>query len=116
MNRRMPTARLITAEEAETQRHVNKVLREAREKQERENLERSLIQRGELAPVVTRDFVGRPVTNWIGSVKGFLAPFSQPPMKASMNEGDRKRRADARYAREQAAYAALAREERRSGG
>jgi len=116
MNRKMPTARLITAEEAETQRHVNEVLRKAREQVERENLERSLHERGEIVPIVTRDLVGRPITNWIGSPRAFLAPFSQKPMIANINEGDKKRRADARYAREQAAYAALAREERRSGG
>ncbi len=103
-----------TAAHAEGMKHVVKVLKRDRSEAAQKAFNDILCQQGKVAPIEERDkYTGRLTTKWIGSFRGGFGDFMEPPKKASMTEGDRRRRADAKQKRDTAAYAALAREERR---
>ncbi len=99
-------------EARETQRHVNAVVQEKLAEAELERVTEALIRQGKVAPIQKRDMTGRLITEYIGSPREFLAPFGEPLKKVNMGGDDARRRAAAKQKREQAAYAALAREER----
>jgi hypothetical protein len=101
---------LAAAEARRAQNAVKKHLKQVQDKEELDRLNASLISQGKVAPQVSRDDVGRKITRWIGSPKGAFASFMEPAMKSSMAETGRRLSTAAKQRREQAAYAALARE------
>ncbi len=107
---------LRLTEAVEAQRHAKAVLKEVQDKAELERLTASLIRQGKALPMQHRDIAGRLITTWIGSTRAFLDPFSEPLKKGNLEAARAERAAGEKRRRDQAAYAALAREERSTRG
>lgn len=82
----------------EAQRHAEAAIRETLAKAELERLTASLQQRGEVAPMTRRTDAGHKVTEYIGSTRAFLAPFSEPLQKVNLGASESMKNARVRVA------------------